>query len=102
MTDMKIQGIGIGNIDQLKTQNSKLETANVEGKSFGDVLKESINRVDSIQKEADHAIQEMVSGSGDIHNAMIALEQANISFQVMMQVRNKIVSAYEEVMRTQV
>lgn len=102
MTDMKIQGMGIGKVEQLGTLNSKPEASGVEGKSFGDVLKESINKVDSIQKEADHAIQNMVSGSGDIHTAMIALEQANISFQMMMQVRNKIVSAYEEVMRTQV
>lgn len=101
MMDMKIQGIG--RIEQAVGVDSKISSQAVgDGKSFGDVLKESINKVDSIQKEADHAVQEMVSGSGDIHNAMIALEQANISFQMMMQVRNKIVSAYEEVMRTQV
>ncbi len=101
MTDMTIQGLG--RIEQAVGIDNKASSQSVaEGKSFGDVLKESINKVDSIQKEADHAIQEMVSGSGDIHNAMIALEQANISFQMMMQVRNKIVSAYEEVMRTQV
>lgn len=101
MKDMAIQGIG--KIEQAtgigSTSSGK---SKVEGPSFGDVLKESINKVDSLQKESDKAIQDLASGAGDVHNAMIAMEKANISFQMMMQVRNKIVSAYEEVMRTQV
>lgn len=101
MKDMVIQGLG--RLEQATGIDSTASSHKVgEGKAFGDVLKESINKVDSLQKEADQAVQEMVSGSGDIHNAMIALEKANISFQTMMQVRNKIVSAYEEVMRMQV
>lgn len=101
MKDMIIQGLG--RLEQAAGIDSTASSQSVgEGKAFGDVLKESINKVDSLQKEADQAVQEMVSGSGDIHNAMIALEKANISFQTMMQVRNKIVSAYEEVMRMQV
>lgn len=98
---MTIQGIGkVG--EAIGVNNTTSSQSVVEGKAFGDVLKESINKVDSLQKEADQAIQEMATGSGDIHNAMIALEKANISFQMMMQVRNKIVNAYEEVMRMQV
>lgn len=101
MKDMTIQGLG--RLEQsVGIDNKESTPITGDGKSFGDVLKESINKVDSVQKEADIAVQEMVSGSGDIHNAMIALEKANISFQTMMQVRNKIVSAYEEVMRMQV
>ena len=44
----------------------------------------------------------MTSGDKDIHGTMIALEKADISMRLMLQIRNKLVSAYEEVMRMQV
>lgn len=103
MKDMMIQGMGVGDIGQLPgVDKAKASQASGDGKSFVDTLKESIAKVDSLQMEAHKAVQELASGSGDIHNTMIAMEKASISFQAMMQVRNKIVTAYEEVMRTQV
>jgi flagellar hook-basal body complex protein FliE len=69
-----------------------------KGKSFGEMLKSSINEVDRLHKEADKALQDMALGKGKgIHETMIALEKAEISFQLMMQVRNKIIAAYEQV-----
>ena len=83
MKDMVVQGIG--RIEQATgTQNTASTKSKIAGPSFGDVLKESINKLDTLQKEADKAVQEMASGGGDIHNAMIALEKANISFQMSM------------------
>ena len=71
--------------------------------SFGKMLTESIGEVNRLQKEADKAANNLVTGKEtDIHGTMIALEKANISFRLMMQVRNKIVSAYEEIKRMQV
>ena len=71
--------------------------------SFGGMLKGALAQVDQLHKEADHAIQELAAGEEkDIHKTMIALEKAEISFQLMMQVRNKIIRAYEEIMRMQV
>jgi flagellar hook-basal body complex protein FliE len=71
--------------------------------SFGAVLKGTIDQVNQVQMEADQAIKELAAGNEkDIHQTMIALEKAEVSFQLMMQVRNKIVSAYEEIMRMQV
>ena len=71
--------------------------------SFGAVLKGTIDQVNKVQREADQAIQELATGNEkDIHQTMIALEKATVSFQLMMQVRNKIISAYEEIMRMQV
>jgi flagellar hook-basal body complex protein FliE len=71
--------------------------------SFGAVLKGTIDQVNKVQTEADQAIQELAAGNEkDIHQTMIALEKAEVSFQLMMQVRNKIISAYEEIMRMQV
>jgi flagellar hook-basal body complex protein FliE len=70
---------------------------------FGEVLKDSLSQVDKLQHEADHAIRDLASGtSGTLHDTMIALEKAELSFRLMMQVRNKIVEAYQEVLRMQV
>lgn len=72
-------------------------------KSFGDVLKDMLKDVNAMQAEADDAIARVqIENAGSIHEAMIALEKADLSFRAMMQVRNKILEAYNEVMRMQV
>ncbi len=74
-----------------------------EGSAFGAVLKDAIKDINSLQNDADKAIANVqLEDAGSVHDAMIALEKAGISFQVMMQVRNKILDAYQEVMRMQV
>lgn len=71
--------------------------------TFSSVLKESIDKVSRLQGEADNAIQGLANGSvNNIHDTMIAVEKANLSFNLMLQVKNKLQTAYEEVMRTQV
>ena len=69
---------------------------------FQKVLKRSIEEVDGLAKEANHSVQEMIAGKMDVHQAMVAMEQANISFRLMVQVRNKMMAAYEEIMRMQI
>jgi flagellar hook-basal body complex protein FliE len=72
-------------------------------KDFGGVLKEALSDINQLQIDADKAINKVTLGqSGSIHEAMIALEKADISFRTMMQVRNKILEAYQEIMRMQV
>jgi len=74
-----------------------------QGETFLETLKGAMGEVNKLHKEADRAVQELATGKNkDIHNTMIALEKASISFQLMMQVRNKIISAYETIMRTSV
>jgi len=74
-----------------------------EGTSFGSVLNDAIQDINKLQNDADTAIAKVqLEDASSIHDAMIALEKAGISFQVMMQVRNKILDAYQEVMRMQV
>jgi flagellar hook-basal body complex protein FliE len=78
-------------------------SGNGEGSSFKDVLKDSVGEVQRLQNEADATIRQLVAGEiKDVSQAMVAIEKADVSFQTMMAVRNKIVSAYEEVMRMQV
>ena len=73
------------------------------GTSFADTLTESLDKVNSLQKEADRAIEDFATGqTRNIHETMIAVNKADLAFRLTMQVRNKIVEAYQEVMRTQV
>ena len=73
------------------------------GTSFKAVLADAVGEVQRLQNDADSAIRKLVSGEvKDITDAMVAIEKADVSFQTMMAVRNKIVAAYEEVMRMQV
>ncbi|NWG12572.1 MAG: flagellar hook-basal body complex protein FliE [Acidobacteria bacterium] len=74
-----------------------------EGGSFGDTLRQAISAVNEVQKQSDRAIQGLMTGeSQDLHATLIAVQKADLSFQMMMQVRNKIVQAYQEIMRMQV
>ena len=71
--------------------------------SFGDMLSNIVGEINKQQIDADKAIAKVeLDNSASIHDAIIALEKANISFRTMMQVRNKVVEAYQEIMRMQV
>jgi flagellar hook-basal body complex protein FliE len=70
----------------------------VEGPSFKDVLLNSIGEVNSMQQDANHAVELLATG-GDINPAEVltAVQKADIAFRMMMQIRNKVVQAYDEV-----
>ena len=71
--------------------------------SFKDVLAGAIGEVQRLQNDADTTIRKLVSGEiTDVTQAMVAVEKADVGFQTMMAVRNKMLQAYEEVMRMQV
>jgi flagellar hook-basal body complex protein FliE len=70
--------------------------------SFGDMLAQSLGEVNRLHIAADEAVENLAAGKEkNIHETMIALEKADVAFQLLMQVRNKIVSAYETIMRMQ-
>lgn len=99
---MKIEHPGLAGLAD-PALRAAVENKAEEGKSFGEVLKGSLAEVDRLQKEADAAIESLASGEGgSVHETMIAMEQADVSFKLMMQVRNKIVEAYQEILRMQV
>src|SRR5437899_8339719 len=70
--------------------------------SFGKLLNEAVQQVNDVEKGSQGELQKFLSNESDLHSVMIALEKADLSFQMMMQVRNKIVSAYQEIMKSQV
>jgi flagellar hook-basal body complex protein FliE len=85
-------------------QNSSATSATgKKGDSFSTVLESSLAEVNQLQQKADQAITALATGEkASLHETMIAMEQADVSFRLMMQVRNKIVEAYQEIMRMQV
>jgi flagellar hook-basal body complex protein FliE len=69
---------------------------------FVETLRGAMDQVNQLQAAADTKVGAMLEGNGmDVHSAMIAVEKADLSFQLMMQVRNKIVAAYQEISRMQ-
>ena len=70
-----------------------------DGVGFGDSLSRLIGSVETSGQEANSAVSPMLDGSGDVHDAMISLQRAELTFQMTMQVRNKLVTAYQEIMR---
>jgi len=71
---------------------------------FAQVLQASLAQVSQTQQRADAMAANFAAGGGgaDLHDVMIELQKASISFQEMVQVRNKLVSAYQDVMNMQV
>lgn len=84
-------------------EREALEAKSRADGSFARFLEASIEQVNGLQKEASQSAEALAAGNSEnIHETMIALEKAELSFKMMMQVRNKIIKAYEEVMRMQV
>ena len=72
-------------------------------KSFTDMLLNSMNKVNELQNEANVAIEKLAAGKNkNLHETMLAVEQADIAFKTMNQIRTKVIDAYKEVMRMQV
>jgi flagellar hook-basal body complex protein FliE len=70
------------------------------GKSFNDVLGGALGEVEALQTKADQAIRQVASGRmDDVHQVMVAFEQARLSMQMMVEVRNRLVEAYQEFSR---
>ena len=74
------------------------------GTDFAQVLQASIAQVSQTQQQAETMAANFAAGNSteNLHEVMIALQKANISFQEMIQVRNKLVSAYHDVMNMQI
>jgi flagellar hook-basal body complex protein FliE len=83
-------------------QNAAGESPNPAGAGFADTLRGAMNDMGELSSQAETKVAGVLTGNGtDVHSALIAVEKADLSFQLMMQVRNKIVSAYQEISRMQ-
>ena len=71
-----------------------------EGAGFASTLEEALKEVNALQNQSTEEIGRALQGDlTDVHSAMLALQKADLSFQLMLQVRNKLVQAYRDIMR---
>jgi flagellar hook-basal body complex protein FliE len=72
------------------------------GKSFQNILNNAIRDVEGTRSDAAKSVEQFLSGNGeDLHSTILATQRAELEFQMFMQVRNKVVSAYQEIMKMQ-
>lgn len=69
------------------------------GSRFTQALNRMLESTEQSSAEANQKVGAMLDGSGDVHEAMIALQRAEMTLQLTVQVRNKLMSAYQEIMR---
>ena len=96
-------GQGIGGIDDLESLRSRdVGAAKVHGKdgpSFAETLGQALGAVEQQQLQADDQASRVALGGGNLHEMSLALEKADISMRLAMKVRNKLLDAYNEIMR---
>lgn len=99
---MPIQAINASKLAM--TPSSGLNPANsTSGQSFGQMLSDALENVNDLQKKADQASTDLATGRiEDISQVVIAAEKASVALQLTVQVRNKMLESYQEMMRMQV
>jgi flagellar hook-basal body complex protein FliE len=117
---MTIENIGAynrtGQMDQMIEKKMSVEapqspglvelnnsSGNASGTSFASLFQNALEQTNQIQGEADRAVKELTAGRNkNIHETMLLIEKADSNFKMLMQVRNKLLDAYREVIRMQV
>ncbi|WP_144509261.1 flagellar hook-basal body complex protein FliE [Bacillus sp. FJAT-22090] len=98
---MAIESISLFNPSQINpaSTTSKLSSAEAQGK-FGDFLKSAIESVNANQQASDVATEKLIRGEDiELHDVMIASQKASITLNATLEIRNKVVEAYQEIMR---
>ena len=86
---------------ELKNKNDFVPKED-DKESFADILKKTIDETNKLQKEGEKAAVDIATGQvKDLHQAAIAIDKAETSLKLMLEVRNKAVNAYKEILRTQ-
>ena len=93
---MKITAPNPGMVNPQGTQGLEAPGSRQE---FTNVLNDMVNKVNQMQQDGDKKISGSLVGQEDLHEAMLSLEKANLGLKVLLQVRNKMIQAYEELSR---
>ncbi len=88
---------------KLNQSNPQSNVKKLDGSDFSKLLKKSIDELNQAQESSDKALADMATGQvKDLHQAAIAIGKAETSMKLMLEVRNKAISAYKEILRTQI
>lgn len=106
---MAVRSVSPSTIDFDKLQQDLKRTADSQGgqssgkSEFLDLLEKGIKEINASSQEAEKASMDLASGkSSNVHETMLAVTKAELGFNMMVQMRNKVIEAYQEVMRMQV
>jgi flagellar hook-basal body complex protein FliE len=95
--------VNVNTVEQaVRPQAIEPDAATGAADSFTEALKEAVGKVDAMQVSADTETQKLAQGEGNLHETMLALEKADLTMKVALKVRNKVLDAYNDVMRMQV
>jgi len=95
MSEIKIDPrVALSKVSPTRAKQKQTET-------FNDVIKGAIARVNQSEKKADKSVVELLQGKADIHETMIALQEADISMRLVLAIRNKVIEAYKEIIHMQ-
>ncbi|MBN2654435.1 MAG: flagellar hook-basal body complex protein FliE [Nitrospirae bacterium] len=101
MSEIKIPGIPIQGISEPSAQQTQ-KNGSAQG-TFADAIKQALNDATKIQEDAEKSVEGFAKGEiNDIHTVVLAMQKADLSLQTMLQVRNKLMTAYEDIMKMQV
>ncbi|HUD22764.1 MAG TPA: flagellar hook-basal body complex protein FliE [Acidobacteriaceae bacterium] len=99
MSNVSLAGISNWTVPNTPAVDAGSDTG---GLNFGDMLKSAVHNVDQVNDDATSQVSNLLQGgNSDVNSVMIAVEKADVSFQLMMEVRNKIVSAYQDIEKMQ-
>src|SRR5215471_260292 len=80
-----------------------LDTDSKSAGGFGSILADAMQKVGALNNDATKSVESFLSGEGDdLHKTIMTTQRADLAMELFLQVRNKVVSAYQEVMRMQV
>ena len=100
MAGIPITGVAGG---QLGALGGSAGASKSGGESFGAVLKQAIERVNDLERQSSAEIDRLLTGdSEDLHRTVLAVQKSELAFSMLLEVRNKVVQAYQEIMRIQV
>ncbi|HLU21908.1 MAG TPA: flagellar hook-basal body complex protein FliE [Bacillaceae bacterium] len=100
---MAINSVSIANLQPINLNNNSKQLSKKSQVSFNEILKAAVNNVNDAQVQSDIATEKLIKGEKiELHDVMITAQKASISLQLAMEVRNKAVEAYQEMMRMQV
>lgn len=97
---MTVQGIGIPGQLQIDPLRAAQPAAGGAGGAFGDVLKGILEQANTSQGDSDRMVESLARGEPtDVHDVMIAMTEADLSFRMLLEVRNRLIDAYQEIQR---
>jgi flagellar hook-basal body complex protein FliE len=100
---LPISSIAPVSIQPIRLPETAAKPAGGSGEAFQSILSDAVQRVENYRQTADTAVQRFLTGEDEeLHKVAIATQQAELSLELFLQVKNKVVQAYQEIMRMQI